>query len=416
MAYITRDDGVQFVIPSYRDVITMKSASGLKKEILTLSTSYGEYITLQQKSAVQYEVAFSPDTGYLLGESIWHHFSRPVDMVYCEAVPNTAEAILVIVVSGSVYLDGRFHIDSIPDELVVFLTQKNSFDVYVYGDVPISQSPEIGKFSFEAETVKSFTVLNEPVFQNLTLDRAYQLQLVEKVLKEHKIGVFPVGKAIIGIVILGSLWFMWKTITAESEAPTAVVAAPVEQNAYIAFNQVMTSPAPDAQLNMITENIKTLFSMPGGWLIDKVLFEQKQFVAFVRTKGTNIAVLSQWAAEHNAAVTIIGGKGIVVGMPLEVANRPTPNKIYKVEEVVENVMDQVATVYPLSLIQFIGIEQKGIYKVGHMQITIDQATPVMLAAIADRLKGRSLLLTKVELNYGNKQFFSGTISIDAVGN
>ena len=129
MAYITRDDGVQFVIPSYRDVITMKSASGLKKEILTLSSSYGEYITLQQKSTVQYEVAFSPDTGYLLGESIWHHFSRPIDMVYCEAVPNTTEAILVIVVAGSVYLDGRFQIDSIPDELVVFLTQKNNFDV-----------------------------------------------------------------------------------------------------------------------------------------------------------------------------------------------------------------------------------------------------------------------------------------------
>ena len=73
-----------------------------------LSQSYGEYITLQRKGVFKYEVAFSPDTGYLLGESIWHNFKRPMDMIYCEAIPNTTEAILVIVKEGSVYLDGSF--------------------------------------------------------------------------------------------------------------------------------------------------------------------------------------------------------------------------------------------------------------------------------------------------------------------
>ena len=70
MPYITREDGERFVIPSYRDVLIAKQKSQLKKEILLLSQSYGAYITLQKKSATQYEVAFSPETGYLLGESI----------------------------------------------------------------------------------------------------------------------------------------------------------------------------------------------------------------------------------------------------------------------------------------------------------------------------------------------------------
>lgn len=141
MSYITRSDGEHFVIPSYRDVLSSERKSQLKKEIVALSQNYGEYITMQRKNALQYEVAFSPDTGYLLGESIWHHFKRPVDMIYCEAIPNTSEAILVIVKSGSVYLDGSFGLDNIPEELIVFLTQQNNFEIYTYGDVPLVEHP-----------------------------------------------------------------------------------------------------------------------------------------------------------------------------------------------------------------------------------------------------------------------------------
>src|SRR5262245_59869678 len=187
MPYITREDGERFVIPSYRDVLTVKQKNQLKKEIVLLSQSYGEYITLQKKSPTQYEVAFSPDTGYLLGESIWQHFKKPNDLIYCEAVANTTEAILVIVKSGSVYLDGSFPVDSIPEELIIFLTQENNFEIYTYGDVPISAEAEAGKFSFEPNSVKSFTRLDKPVFPTLPLYKVYQLQLVDPVLRSQGI-------------------------------------------------------------------------------------------------------------------------------------------------------------------------------------------------------------------------------------
>src|SRR5580704_8291785 len=177
MPYITREDGQHFVIPSYRDVLTVKQKGQLKKDILQLSKSYGEYITLQKKGTQQYEVAFSSDTGYLLGESIWQYFKKPADLIYCEAIPNSTEAILVIVKSGSVYLDGSFPMDSIPEELIIFLTQQNNFEIYTFGDVPISQEPEAGKFSFETISVKSFTQLDKPVFPTLPLLKIYQLQL-----------------------------------------------------------------------------------------------------------------------------------------------------------------------------------------------------------------------------------------------
>src|SRR5579862_3627590 len=158
MPYITREDGERFIIPTYRDVLSAKKPSLLKKEILLLAANYGEYITLQKKGNFQYEVAFSPEAGNLLGETVWHFFKRPRDLIYCEEIPNTTDVILVIVKSGSVYLDGSFPADSVPEELIVFQTQQNNFEIYTYGDVPISETAEPGKFAFDTTSVKSFKV------------------------------------------------------------------------------------------------------------------------------------------------------------------------------------------------------------------------------------------------------------------
>src|SRR5581483_6511953 len=105
-----------------------------------------------------------------------------------EAIPNTSEAILVIVKSGSVYLDGSFSIESIAEELVVFRTQQNNFEIYTYGDVPISQSSEEGKFTLDPSSVHSFQVLDKPVFPTLPLLKSCQLQLVNVALKNQGIG------------------------------------------------------------------------------------------------------------------------------------------------------------------------------------------------------------------------------------
>ena len=125
MPYIAREDGEHFVVPSYREAVVAKGASAVKRDIVSLSNNYGQYIAIQSKGPLRYEVAYSPDTGYLLGESIWYFLNRPFEMIYCEAIPDTTEVILVIVKEGSVYLDGRFPADGVQEELVSFLTQEN---------------------------------------------------------------------------------------------------------------------------------------------------------------------------------------------------------------------------------------------------------------------------------------------------
>lgn len=411
MPYITRDDGEHFVIPSYRDVITVKSASNLKREILSLSSNYGEYITLQAKGAIQYEIAFSPDPGYLLGESIWYYFKRPLDMIYCEAIPNTTEALLVIVKDGSVYLDGSFPLESVPEELIIFLTQQNNFNIYLYGEVPISQTAEVGKFSFEPSSVKSFTILDTPVFPTLPLIKSYQLQRVEQVLSAHGIGELPVKKIVIGAVIVLTLWFMWMYMTSQREEVRQIYIH--EVNPYQAFDDAMASPAPDQEINLFLEGLNRFFSMP-GWSIKQIDYAHEMITAAVQSEGSNIQTLAQWAA-HNGATLDMNPKGFTLSMHISVPNRNQPGKIYPVKQVMIKFIDNLALVYPGNHLKFSGFANKGVYTNAAITIGIDNLSPAAIGLIGNICKGMPLVLKNITLKQ-DAGLLTGTISIDALGN
>ena len=49
MTSITRNDGTIFVTPSYREILSAKKKSLLKKEIRMLSENYGEFLFIRKK-------------------------------------------------------------------------------------------------------------------------------------------------------------------------------------------------------------------------------------------------------------------------------------------------------------------------------------------------------------------------------
>lgn len=409
MSYITREDGEHFVIPSYRDVLSAKQKNALKKEILVLSQSYGEFIALQKKGTAQYEVAFSPDPGYLLGESIWQYFKRPLDMIYCEAVPNTTEAILVIVKAGSVYLDGSFPIESIPEELVIFLTQQNNFEVYTYGEVPISETPVEGKFAFEASSIKNFTVLNEPVFAKVPLLKTYQLRNVEIVLKEYGIGVFPLRQILLAAILLGLLWMGYSYFVRPKKV--VVVAAP-KPNPYAEYYTTLTSPSPDDEIEGIIKEIKILLTMP-GWSPRNITYSKGTVVASVQSAGAKTQALLDWADLTKATVDI-KSDGIYVSLRMETPKRPNPNKIYPIKEVIAILVDKLSNVYPGNHLTLGAFSRKGVYTQVPLTLNISNVPPAVLELIAKQLKDLPLALEGATLSLNNG-YLNGTFIIDALG-
>ena len=112
--------------------------------------------------------------------------------------------------------------------------------------MPISQEPESGKFSFEPNSVKSFTVLDKPVFPTLPLLKVYQLQLVDAVLKAQGIGVFPT-KQIVGLILLVALaWWGYSYLT----APKLEILQPTEEvNPYQGYIEALQSADPDQEIS-----------------------------------------------------------------------------------------------------------------------------------------------------------------------
>lgn len=411
MSFITREDGEHFVIPSYRDVLTVKQASQLKKEVLLLSKSYGEYITLQKKSATQYEVAFSGDTGYLLGESVWQNFKRPLDLIYCEAIPNTNDAILVIVKSGSVYLDGAFSLDSIPEELIIFLTQQNNFEIYTYGDVPITQEPEAGKFSFEASSVKSFTVLDQPAFPTLPLYKMYQLQLVNTVLQSQGIGTFPIKKLLMGIGLLVLAWFAWSYFTAHKEV---VVETKQEVNPYLPFFNALQSPAPEEEVTEFISQLALFYQMP-GWQIKEMKYIHGTVNVVVMSVGGKMADLYTWS-KLNTINVAIRKTGVTLTKNVTVPKREMTTTITPISKIIATLVDRISTVYPGNHLTLGDTVNKNVFGTVSIKVTFNNIAPSVLDLIGKQFAGLPLTLHDITLRVDASSNLTGSITVEALGN
>ena len=416
MPYITREDGERFIIPSYRDVLSIKKSNLLKREILLLASSYGEYIALQKKNVDQYEIAFSPDSGALLGETVWHYFKRPRDLIYCEAIPNTTEAILVIVKSGSVYLDGSFPIDSIPEELVIFQTQHNQFDIYLYGDVPISQVPAEGKFSFGASSIMSFNILDKPVFPTLPIVKSFQLQLVDVVLKAQGIGVLPVKKISVIILIIFLLWMSWTYISTHKKQiiiPQVFVSV---VSPYQVYMNKLASPNPATIIHQMVNNIALLFTIP-GWYPDTFIYnsdKDKGFKASVKSLGARTNVLYNWAKKNNVKIEL-QTNGFYLTAALVVRDRLAPTVIYKLDDVIANLIDRLSYIIPGNPLAIGAYVDKGKYLETQLTIKFNNLSPTMLNAIGQQLKTLPLVLSSIDATV-SKGNLSGSIILIALGN
>jgi hypothetical protein len=415
MPYVTREDGERFVIPSYRDTLSAKKTSLLKKEIKLLSSNYGEYITLQRKTTSTYEIAFSPESGYLLGECVWNYFKRPYDMIYCEAIPNTTDAILVIVKSGTVYLDGSFPVDSIPEELVIFKTQNTSFSIFISGDVPISHQQEDGKFSFDESSIRSFDVLEQPVFPTLPTVKAFQLQLVDVVLKNYGIGVLPVKNLVIALVAIGLAYMGYSYLTAHKEISTSftMVAA---VNPYQGYIDELTSPDPSKEIHELSNVVELLYSVP-GWLPTSLVYDPgfpAHATVTMESTGGRLQILNDWVDRNNASLNITPS-GAFVTIIVPTSKRSEPTTITHMQSLFIALTDRLSYLLPPDSLHIGNMTQKKSYTEAIINVDAAKVTPIVLDMLGQYIQGLPLVLNKFTLRLTDGQL-TGTITFTALGN
>ena len=75
------------------------------QRIRLLSEQNGQYILLSRFDEHAIEAVFSKESGYLLGETIWHYFDNPQYLIFCERLSKeNNQVLLVIIRDNEVYL------------------------------------------------------------------------------------------------------------------------------------------------------------------------------------------------------------------------------------------------------------------------------------------------------------------------
>jgi hypothetical protein len=107
--------------------------------------------------------------------------------------------------------------------------------------------------------------------------------------------------------------------------------------------------------------------------------------------------------------------GIYLSTTLTMANRPSPKKIYAVNEIVAVLIDKLAVVYPGNHLTMNDFVKKGMMTSISFTLSLDKVTPLNLELIGKQLKDLPLMVHDITLNAQKGNSYNGSITMEALG-
>lgn len=406
MPVLRREDGVQFVLQPYRELLSMQSRGLLKQELHFLGQNYGMYARVFSQPDKRFEAVFSHDPGYLLGEMVWNHFGRPVNLIYCEALPDSEEILLIMVRDGNVFLDARVDALQLQEEITALYSNPILFKFYVVGNVPVSEHPEAGKLHLEKAVVQSFAILNTSVFLTIAIEPQFHLLPLERAVAELKLDQKAQLLALgVLLAVLGmGVWWWFST----ESTPPGVVETPLET-----FQMALRTPAPSDQLSALSRNVPVIYNIP-GWIATQLTYSGSAIQVQANTLGGSLLSLLAWTNFHHMGMQITPA-GATLSIPILVQTRITDEEVPQSTQLaLATLIDRVKQTLPEKSIQISNTVNHGFYKEVQVIITVDNVAPEVLNIIGQQLIGLPVTLTNCSFNLANG-LLSGTIQLTILG-
>jgi hypothetical protein len=153
-----------------------------------------------------------------------------------------------------------------------------------------------------------------------------------------------------------------------------------------------------------------------GWDMTSIHYTKKDgFKSYLLSSGNNISNLKQWAYLQHITIDI-DNKGVSANMPNTVENRAKPEKIFKLQGVLGNIVDRINTLLPGNAIALQPIISYSQYKEVSFSITVEDVTPTLLLLLAEQFTQMPVAFDGAELTVSNNGFISGTLTLTALGN
>lgn len=419
MTKITRNDGVNFIIPDYREELSNKKISVLKNEIGMLSKNYGEFIYIQKNLDDSFDVAFSNEPGFLLAESVAKYIKTSDNFIYIERLKNSDNVLFITMKNGKIQIDTQISLEAIHDEFIIIQAEQKPFDIFIYGEIPITNKEEETDKIFVGVIAKSFTILEKSAFENLGRYSEFELKPVNDAFlsaglvgKDNKKMMISVSAIVIILVII---WLIWPS----QKAP------PVKQQSqaistkseYYDYVQTLKVAGPMAQINGLLEFLQKLQDMPGGWQTTSITVNQNTIQVELKNIGNlgNLEELHAWASSKGISM-FINNQAANLNFITAYPRRPEVHDIYSTQEILRVLIDRLKPVLNNSLINVSTEISSGNYKELSLTINVSDASFDTLDIISKQFSGLPLLFTNANLMQGKTGLLSGTINIIIVGN
>ena len=413
MSTLVRSDGTQFVMQAYRELLSATKKSKIVQEIRLLAEQQGQYVRLFKKGQSQYEAVFSTEPGCLLGESVLHYFGEPKNLIYCEALPDSAQILVVVVRSESVYIDAQILGSSLQSELLPLMTGDLKYRIVTSGNVPLRKAESFGTFRFPKDLIESFETLEEPLFPQLPALKSLQLQPLPLALKSEHLNLGFSTPAIIIVTIalvVGGWW--WLTPRQADILPLHQPVLRKLSNPYAPYYRALATPAPDKQLTKMADVIKQLYLLP-GWTATKLHFNGKRYHIHVTPDGGELSLITQWAKEHHYRFHL-NSQGAEITYQPQLVSRPKPTTLYSNEQVVIQLVDQLDKLLHHSSVNLGASQQRGNVQETLLTVHLDSVSPELLDLVSRELGHLPLELTSVDINL-HSGLMSGTIQLSVWG-
>jgi len=412
MPAVLRQDGESFAVYTYREFISMKKTSLLKKEIQFLKEEHGEYARFYWQEGGGIEAVFSRDAGYLLAESVWQYFKGPQDLLYCEQLEGKKTALLVVIRDNLVYLDEEVSLENLVNELETLTMGEHQYDVYIYGGVPISDTPGGGDevFAFNKEKIRSFNILKESAFLKLPLNPDFLLLPVDQAIADLKLKEPSVIPFIVGAVALGVVAYLGYQ---ELNPPPPVPKAPAVVNPYAGYEQALMSPSPQDVMSQVSDSIRLLYTVP-GWVPKQMTYSHGSLsVRLVSELNASGDLLLHWIKRYNMSLGV-EENGATLNIQFNLPPRPQPKVLYQLKEVLSLLFDETHLIFPGSTISFTQPSVQGVYSSTDLNITFNGASALVLDLYGKLLGDKPVVINTMTLNV-DSGLLSGQMQLTLLG-
>jgi hypothetical protein len=414
MATLRRDDGVQFIIRPYREIFSPDRTSILKRRITNLAHKQGENVRVSKLDDGRLGVACSREPGFLLGETVWIYLNKPANLIYCEALADERrQALLVVIKNGVVFLDAKVSFTNLIDEFISLSINNDKYDIYVYGDVPLAETEEGGRYAFDAKNVTSFNKLDEPLLPKLPIYEETQLQPLGLALTSPYLGKSKLWPIILGSILVIVIVMAWHIYKAVPEVPTIKLPRAVPMIApYEQYYKALETPAPQDQIAGMIIVTQMAHNFP-GWKLNNISYDGTNYILQFTINGGSIVQAQAWAKQNNVDLEL-QENGVTLTIPSNLKNRSQFKVIYPLEQVIGLLVDNINRILAGKNVTFSDITTHDHYKEATVTINFSNTYPGMLTLVGEALDKLPVAITAINLKPG-KNLFSGTITLKVLG-